>query len=308
MTGEDSLILFAASGIETRRRQVQRACARLRTMGFAVTQDPSLRFSHQRFAGTDEQRLETIHRVADAGPSVALACRGGYGMTRLLDKLDWRLVARSVKRGTRWVGYSDMTAFSLALLAHTGAVSWHGPMAAEDFGRELGVDEQGDEANAVTCETLVQALGGDLQALGFKVPKGHDGLTVKGTLWGGNLSMVCSLLGTPHMPRIRKGILFLEDVGEHPYRIERLLLQLLQSGVLQSQAAVMLGHFSAWKPSALDRGFGLGQVWSRLAQEARPPILTGLPVGHDPLNLALPQGQEVCLHVDRTTAFVEFEH
>lgn len=228
-------------------------------------------------------------------------------MTRLLDAIDWPRLKRSVDRGTRWMGYSDMTALSLGLLAHTGASSWHGPMAAEDFGREWGLDADLDEANEITCETFDQAMSGALEALGFRTAKGHDGFSAQGRLWGGNLSMVCSLLGTPHLPRMKGGILFLEDVGEHPYRVERLLLQLAQAGVLAQQRAVLLGQFTAWKPSPLDRGYGLRQVWQRLSEVCPVPLITGLPVGHVPLNMALPQGQAVRLHVEKQTAYLLFQ-
>jgi muramoyltetrapeptide carboxypeptidase len=107
------------------------------------------------------------------------------------------------------------------------------------------------------------------------------------------------------MPRVKGGILFLEDVGEHPYRVERLMLQLAQSGVLAEQRAVLLGQFTAWKPSPLDRGYGMKPMWARVAQACpKTPLLTGLPVGHVPLNLALPQGRRVTLKVDRRTAYV----
>lgn len=303
-----TLIVFATSGVETRRSHVQRAQRRLRSMGFAVSEDESVRLRHQRFAGSDDQRLATLHRVADQAPSVALACRGGYGMTRILDGIQWKRIKRSVDRGTRWVGYSDMTALSLGLWAHTGAVSWHGPMAAEDFGRERGNDAHSDEANDITCETFDQAMRGELEAVGFRAELGQDGLSAKGALWGGNLSMVCSLLGTPHWPRVKGGILFLEDVGEHPYRIERMLLQLAQAGVLAEQRAVLLGQFNAWKPSPLDRGYGLKAMLQRVRSNCpKTPLLTGLPVGHVPLNLTLPQGMPVQLQVQGRAAYLFFD-
>ena len=303
-----TLTVFAASGVETRRAQVQRARRRLQAMGYAVLEDESVRLRHQRFAGDDAQRLATLHRVADQAPSVALACRGGYGMTRLLDGIQWKRLKRSVDRGTRWVGYSDMTALSLALWSHTGAPSWHGPMAVEDFGRERGHDVHGDQVNDITCETFDQAMRGELEAVGFRTDVGRDGLCARGSLWGGNLSMVCSLLGTPHWPRIKGGILFLEDVAEHPYRIERMLLQLAQGGVLAEQRAVLLGQFSAWKPSTLDRGYGLKAMVQRVAVSCpKTPLLTGLPVGHVPLNLTLPQGQKARLQVDGRTAYLLFD-
>ena len=308
MVSNPLLTIFAASGVESRRTHLQRARRRLKRMGYEVTEDESTRFRSRRFAGNDEQRLTTLHRVADAAPSVALACRGGYGMTRLLDAIQWQRLKNSVDRGTRWVGYSDLTALSLGLLAHTGAPSWHGPMASEEFGRERGVDSQADEANDTSCETFQQAMSGELEAIGFRTPAGREGFAAAGLLWGGNLSMVCSLLGTPHLPRIKGGILFLEDVGEHPYRVERLMLQLAQAGVLAAQRAVLLGQFTAWKPSPLDRGYGFNQVWERVGQACpKTPLVQGLPVGHVPLNLSLPQGRQVRLQVEGRTAYLFFE-
>lgn len=305
MTTSTALTLFASSGVETRRAHIKRARQRLKAMGYDVTEDSSVRLRYQRFAGTDEQRLETLHRVADEAPSVALACRGGYGMTRLLDAVQWKRIKRSVERGTRWVGYSDMTALSLALLAHTGAPSWHGPMAAEDFGRELGLDAKADEANEITCETFDQAMQGELEAIGFRTEARWDGFGAKGMLWGGNLSMVCSLLGTRHWPNISGGLLYLEDVGEHPYRVERLLLQLAQAGVLARQRAVLLGQFSAWKAAPLDRGYGLKAMIKRVAEACpKTALITGLPLGHVPLNLTLPQGLPAVLQVEGRTAYL----
>jgi muramoyltetrapeptide carboxypeptidase len=106
-----------------------------------------------------------------------------------------------------------------------------------------------------------------------------------------------SLLGTPHWPRIKGGILFLEDVNEHPYRIERCLLQLHQAGVLEAQKAVLLGAFSDWRESPLDRGYALGAAIAHLRSVTGTPILTGLPFGHVPTKVCLPVGTKVTLAV-----------
>ncbi|MBE0550285.1 MAG: LD-carboxypeptidase, partial [Rubrivivax sp.] len=230
----------------------------------------------------------------EQAPAIAMATRGGYGLTRLLDRVRWKLLARSVERGTRWVGHSDMTVLQLGLLAHTGCGSWAGPMALDDFGRALeagGVDE-------VTRDCFVEAMAGELEAVGFRTEAGFDGLGVKGLLWGGNLAMLCSLLGTRHWPAVKNGILFLEDVNEHPYRIERQLLQLHQAGVLARQKAVVLGAFSAWKPSPLDRGYSMKTVVALLRSVSRTPILTGLPFGHVQPKVTLPVGRKVQLLVE----------
>lgn len=286
-TAAPSLTIYAASGVELRTAAVARARQRLKALGFAVQVDASVKARHQRFAGDDDTRLATLHRVAEAAPSVALACRGGYGLARLLDRLDWPLLARSVERGTCWVGYSDCTALQMGLLAHTGAASWHGAMAADDFGRDEaqgGVDE-------VTRDVFTEALSGELEAVGWRTEAGFDGLQARGTLWGGNLTVLTALLGTPHWPKVKGGLLVLEDVGEHPYRIERQLLQLQQAGVLERQKAVLLGQFTDWKPSPLDRGYTLKTVVQYLRSRCGVPLLTGLPFGHVPTKLMLPVGR-----------------
>jgi muramoyltetrapeptide carboxypeptidase len=288
-----TLTVFAASGVELRSAAVKLAKQRLRALGFQVTIDPSVRARSQRFAGTDDVRLATLHRVADAAPSVAMACRGGYGLTRLLDRIDWPRLARSVEAGTRWVGYSDLTALQLGLLAHTGARSWHGAMACDDFGR----GEEAGGVDEVTSACFTEAMSGELEAVGFRTEAGFDGLDAKGVLWGGNLALVQSLLGTPHWPKIRGGILFLEDVSEHPYRVERMLLQLHQAGVLARQKAVLLGAFSDWRASPMDRGYTLKSAITHLRGVCATPILSGLPFGHVPTKVMLPVGARVQLVV-----------
>lgn len=293
----NTLTLFACAGVESRQPSVTLARRRLERMGFSVTVDPSVRSRHQRFAGDDAARLEALHRVADAAPSVAMAVRGGYGTTRLLDAIDWERMARSVDAGTRWVGYSDLTALQLGLLAHTGRGSWHGPMATEDFGRKWERGSEAEELNETTTACFAEAMSGELEAIGFRTEKGWDGLERRGTLWGGNLAMVCSLLGTPHWPKVRNGVLFLEDVGEHPYKVERMLLQLHQAGVLARQQAILLGDFTQWRPAALDRGYTWKTAVAHLRSVCPVPVLTGLPVGHEVLKVCLPQGRRADLVV-----------
>lgn len=289
------LTLFSPSGAVSPPAALRRAGQRLAALGFSVELDAGVLARHQRFAGTDEQRLAALHRVAEAAPAVAMATRGGYGLTRLLDAIDWPLLARSVERGTRWVGHSDVTALQLGLLAHTGAGSWAGPMACGDFGRtdaEGGVDE-------VTSGCFAEAMDGSLEAVGFRTEAGFDGLEARGRLWGGNLTVLLSLLGTPHWPRAaaRGGVLFLEDVNEHPYRVERGLLQLRQAGVLQAQRAVLLGAFSGSRVVPQDRGYALKAAVARVREGLATPVLTGLPFGHVQPKLTLPVGRRVQLLV-----------
>ena len=294
------LCLFSPAGVSIKAAPVRLALKRLRARGFDAYLDEAALKRFQRFGGDDDTRLAALHRIAREAPSVAMAVRGGYGLTRLLDRIDWPLLARSVEAGTRWVGLSDITALQLGLLAHGGAISWAGPTAAEDFGRS---DEAGG-VDDVTADCFDEAMSGELEAVGFRTEPGFDGLDLRGRLWGGNLTVLLSLLGTPHWPRVKGGILFLEDVNEQPYRVERMLLQLHQAGVLAAQKAVLLGHFTVHAKSPLDRGYSLRVAVRQLRSVCRTPILTGLPFGHVPTKVPLPVGARVQLAVQGREVFV----
>jgi muramoyltetrapeptide carboxypeptidase len=295
-----SLTLFTPAGVLAHATPLKRAVSRLKSLGFDVHVDESALAKHQRFGGDDDTRLAALHRIARQAPSIAMATRGGYGLTRLLDRIDWKLLAHSVEHGTRWVGYSDVTALHLGLLAHQKAPSWAGPLAIDDFGR--------DEVDDITEPCFVEAMNGELEAVGFRTEAGFDGLEAKGLLWGGNLCVLNSLLGTPHFPKVKGGVLFLEDVNEHPYRIERSLLQLHQAGVLDAQKAIVLGAFTDFRKSPLDRGYSLKTMVEHLRSVTATPILTGLPFGHVPTKLTLPVGLKVTLLVDGRDVLIGWAH
>lgn len=302
------LTLFSPAGVLVKAAPLTLAAKRLKALGFEVQIDPSARARHQRFAGDDETRLAALHRIAHEAPSIAMATRGGYGLTRLLDRIDWPLIAQSIARGTRWVGHSDMTTLQLGLLAQPklggSAITWAGPLAADDFGR---ADEAGG-VDEITRDCFLEAMSGALEAVGFRTEAGFDGLEARGTLWGGNLCMVNSLLGTKYMPRIKGGVLFLEDVNEHPYRVERNLLQLHQAGVLDAQKAVVLGAFSAYRKAPHDRGYSLKTVVAHLRTLTKTPILTGLPFGHVPTKVTMPVGARVTLLVQGRDVLIGWDH
>ena len=302
------LTVFSPAGVLTKAAPLQLAAKRLKALGFEVQIDPAARARYQRFAGDDDTRLAALHRVAAEAPSIALASRGGYGLTRLLERIDWKLIAKSVERGTRWVGQSDLTTLQLGLLAKAKAgaspITWAGPLACDDFGRS---DEAGG-IDEITRDCFVEAMSGALEAVGFRTEPGFDGLQVRGTLWGGNLCMVNSLIGTTYFPKIKGGVLYLEDVNEHPYRVERNLLQLLHAGVLGAQKAVVLGAFSAWRKAAHDRGYSMKTVVAHLRTLTKTPILTGLPFGHVPTKVTMPVGARVTLLVDGRNVLIGWEH
>jgi len=274
---------------------LQRSLDALRAAGFSPVLDRGALRTHQRFAGTDAQRAAAFSRAAAQPARAVMITRGGYGLTRLLPLLDFAALARADKQ---WIGYSDFTAFQLAMLARAGAVTWTGPALLDDF-----AVPEGAEPDETTVGSLHDALAGRAELLGFRAA-GASGVDVRGTLWGGNLSLVCALLGTPWFPAVRGGILYLEEVSEHPYRVERMLGQLLQAGVLDAQAAVLIGYVNRYTLVPRDAGFDMPAVLRRLRGLTRTPILTGLPVGHDTPKLTLPHGATVGLATEGRQAWL----
>ena len=289
--------LFAPAGAAIDLPALDRARALLAARGFEVVEDDGARVRHQRFAGDDDARLAAVARMA-AHPAVdvAVAIRGGYGWTRLLDRLDYAMLARS---GTRWMGHSDFTAFQLAMLARTGAVTYAGPMACADFGAP--------EPSEFTLSNCFALLGAGEHAVRLALD-GPATAPIRGLLWGGNLSMVAHLAGTPYLPAVEGGLLFLEDVAEHPYRIERMLYQLDHAGILARQRAILLGAFTEYKLFPHDNGYDFAGVVGLLRRRLPIPVYTGLPFGHVPDKLTLPVGAPATLVVRDGAAELVLSH
>jgi muramoyltetrapeptide carboxypeptidase len=298
------IYIYSPSSAIRDKAVVRRGVARLRALGHEVELDEAALATHMRFAGDDETRLAAIHRAAASGADVALITRGGYGLTRLLPAIRYKAVAKAIEKGTHFVGLSDFTAFQAAVLAQTGAVTWSGPALGEDF----GVEGEPDDIMQACFEDMVTGQG---EGAGWQLPRAEAAaapVEAKGVLWGGNLSVLVSLVGTPWLPKAKGGILFLEDVHEHPYRVERMLTQLLHAGVLERQKAIVLGHFTNYKPVPHDRGFRLATVVDWVRAKTGVPVLTGLPFGHVPTKVTLPVGAKVHLAVDGRDAFLLWGH
>lgn len=307
------IYIYSPSSAVRDKAAFRRGVARLKALGHEVEVDANALSSHQRFAGDDATRLAAIGRAAASGADIALVSRGGYGLTRLLPELPYKALAKAVEKGTRFVGLSDFTALQSALLARTGAVTWAGPALGEDFGPE----GEPDDIMAACFDDLSCGQGegtgwrlpssdvGALDVLGKQAPVGDRPWHARdAVLWGGNLSVLCALLGTPYVPAIRKGVLFLEDVNEHPYRIERQLSQLLHAGILGQQKAIVLGAFNRYKLVPHDKGFQMKTVVSWLRSHCKVPVFTGLPFGHVPTKVLLPVGAKVDLVVDGRDALI----
>jgi muramoyltetrapeptide carboxypeptidase len=298
------IYVFSPSSAVRDRAAMRRGIARLKALGHEVEVDPAALASHMRFAGDDATRLAAIHRATASGADIALITRGGYGLTRLLPDIRYQAVAKAVNRGLRFVGLSDFTAFQNALLAQAGAVSWSGPALGEDF----GVEGEPDEIMLACFDDLA---GGAGEGTGWRLPAAEareKAFKAHGVLWGGNLSVLVSLAGTPWLPQVQGGILFLEDVNEHPYRVERMLTQLLHAGVLGRQKAILLGGFTNYRTVPHDKGFKLQTVVDWLRQRLKAPVFTGLPFGHVATKVCLPVGQTVDLVVEGRDALVLWGH
>ncbi|EGZ6934097.1 muramoyltetrapeptide carboxypeptidase, partial [Salmonella enterica] len=280
--------LIAPSGYCINQQAALRGVQRLTDAGHQVENDEVIRRRFQRFAGTDAERLADVNSLASltSPDTIVMPVRGGYGASRLLDRIDWQALASRQQRDPLLIcGHSDFTAIQAGLLAQANVITFSGPMLAANFGAET--------LNTFTEQHFWLAL----RKAQFTVEWQGDGpqCDVQGTLWGGNLAMLISLIGTPWMPTIDKGILVLEDVNEHPFRVERMLLQLEYAGILNRQSAIVLGSFSGAAPNEYDAGYSLESVYAFLRSRLSVPLITGLDFGHEQRTVTLPIGANATL-------------
>ena len=314
------IYIYSPSSAQRDKASFRRGVARLKALGHEVEIDPDALATHMRFAGDDATRLAAIHRAAASGADVAMISRGGYGLNRLLADINYKTVQKAIDKGMKFVGYSDFTAFQCAALAKTGAVTWVGPTVGEDF----GVVDQPDDIMEACFDDLLRGQG---EGAGWRLPAPRVSATVPATsapaalgmpgtrktihnavLWGGNLAVLTSLLGTPYFPEVKGGILFVEDVAEHPYRVERMLSQLLHAGVLGRQKAIVLAQFTRYKLAPNDKGYKLQTAVDWIRGKLKIPVLTNLPFGHVPTKVVLPFGASVELLVEDRDALVYWGH
>ena len=280
------IAIVAPSGYATDEAAYQRGLQRLRKLGHTVHDLSASAARHQRFAASDAERVAQLHAAA-AHPDaeIVIALRGGYGLSRLLPEIDFSLLANS---GKLFVGHSDFTVLQLGLLAN-GATSLAGPMICDDFSR--------DDLSEFTHGHFWQAVSEASFSVRIEAT-GNPTVSIDGMLWGGNLAMLSHLAGTRWMPQVDGGILFVEDINEHPYRVERMLLQLMHAGVLSRQRAVLLGDFSGYRLSDYDNGYDFETMVGYLRGRLGLPVLTGLPFGHVRDKLSLPVGGRCRLEAD----------
>jgi muramoyltetrapeptide carboxypeptidase len=245
----------------------------LKTEGFKVHVAPHVYDRREYLAGKDEDRLSDLQQMFQNSDIKAIFCsRGGYGTLRLLDRIDYALIRKNPKIV---VGYSDITALLAAIFNKTGLITFHGPMV-----RGLS------SLPETTWRNLLRIISSEQPAV-FSPMKGYPlcGGKATGPIMGGNLSLICRLLGTPFMPSLAGCILFIEDRGEALYRLDRMLTHLTLSGSLEGIKGLITGQFmDCGEPAAIDR------LIKERFSPMNIPIAAGFPLGHGPENTTLPLG------------------
>ncbi len=280
LTGENLDVVDAA--------HIDAAEDALRALGWRVTEAANARDLQKGFAGGDAARAAGLEAgFADPSIDLVMALRGGYGTARILPLLNWDAIGKSQ---AVFAGLSDLTAFGLALYAKCGRASWQGPVA-HSFAR----------GNAVFVERFMRAMrephfsfsSPAVSFLPSSAKARADGVfEAQGTIWGGNLTILTSLLGTPWMPEIEGGILVVEDVHVTAWRFERMLVQLAQAGILGRQKALVVGDVTGHEAGLKgeNSGITLNDSLAYAANLANIPVFAGLPFGHRPDTMTLPVG------------------
>lgn len=296
----DTVALIAPGGYAT-EKSIAKARANIEQLGFRVREGAFLREVNGNYAGTVHQRLLDLH-AAFADPEIKMIwpIRGGSGCISLLAHLDYALIRANP---TILLGYSDITALHLAIHRHARLVTFHGPVASStmtDYSVEHMLAVLSDPQPEYTISMALENSRRALQEPHFGMRTVHDGVAT-GPLMGGNLSMVAALAGTPYAADFQGSILFLEEVNEAPYRIDRWLTQLDLSGGLSKAAAVMVGICEGCGPEHEDISLTLDQTLDIHLQPLSVPAVTGYSIGHIRNQFTIPMGLRARLDTDRQT-------
>jgi muramoyltetrapeptide carboxypeptidase len=292
--GDTIALVFPAGPMDI--TPVKQYAERMRKAGYKVLMTDKERRNNY-LAGTDDERANELNAaLRDPNVNAIFACRGGYGLTRILDRLDYEAIRKNPKIVT---GYSDLTALHLAIAKHAKVITFHATMG-DIF------NPANDNIYAVT--TWRRALFADQYPKGtvgytVTVPKEHTPVKVVGgkglgRLMGGNLTLVCSTLGTPYAIEPKGAILLIEDVNEAPYRVDRSLSQLRLAGVLDKISGVVIGGFTTKEPAEQEE---IKRVLLEYFGKQKYPVIMNFPVGHITLNGTLPHGAMMELDGDKAT-------
>lgn len=258
------------------------------------------------FGNPIEGRLEDLHAMfRDPEVAAVLPISGGYGASQLLDKIDYDLIRRNPKV---FAGYSDITALHLAIHQRTGLITFHGPNIDSRFS-DYTIEHY---RKALFDTKLAGAITNPAES--NKLRPQHTLRAVRpgkatGRLIGGNLTLISALMGTPYEIDARGAILFLEDIGEEPYRIDRMLTQLRLAGKFDQAAGIIFGECTECTPSEfkpfIAAGFSLGESLDAILGDLKIPVLFGLTIGHTADQLTLPLGVKATLDTEKGTVMIE---
>lgn len=271
----------------------------LESKGYSVKLSKNFNKNYGYFAGTDLERIDDIHELfADANVEAIIAARGGWGTLRLLDQLDYKLIKKNPKP---LIGYSDITTLQLALWKKVGLGSISGPMCAVEMGKGIKKftedhfwnylynKDHDYEINLDETQTKIMCNG-----------------KTEGKLIGGCLSLVSFLQGTPYCPDFTGSILFLEDVGEQPYKIDRYFAHLKQAGVFEKISGLILGDFLDCENEDGENGFSIQFLIKEYFADAPYPVIYNFPYGHDDIKISMPIGAHTI--IDTNTNYLSFEN
>jgi muramoyltetrapeptide carboxypeptidase len=270
----------------------------LESLGYRVEIAPSVLKNHGYLAGTDEERAGDLHAFFARKDIRAIMCiRGGYGTPRLLRLINYRLIASNPKI---FVGYSDLTSLQLAIWKRTGLVQFHGPMVGVDMADGMDAFTEGLFWQTVTATSRVGTI-----ALPDPQPTALTGGKARGRLLGGNLALLVSSMGTRYFPDFRDTLLYLEDIGEEPYRVDRMLFQLLNAGILHAVSGILTGQFTDCGPKDITKpSFSVDEVFQQIADLTDRPFLARLPFGHESRKMTIPLG--ITARVDASRGRIEY--
>ncbi len=264
----------------------------LEKQGFKVRIGDAVRAKRGYLAGSDEDRVRDLHTMfSDPEVDAIIAVRGGYGCARFLHLIDYELIKRNPKI---FVGYSDVTAMHCAIYKRTGLVTFAGPMVAADFGGEIDPQTESYFWSLIMEPTTGIRLCFD-NVPGVKFG-GRRNFT--GVLLGGNVSVLCSLVGSPYLPDFNGAILALEEIGEAPYRIDRMLNQLKMHGVFKKLSGILLGQFSDCVQNNDRPTLTLDEVFCDYFSTLECSVLNNIPFGHEKQKITLPMGVYIRFEAD----------
>jgi muramoyltetrapeptide carboxypeptidase len=297
----DTIALVAPAG-EVDLKALARARQRLEARGYHVLVSDTIARRRGYLAGDDRRRADELV-AAFANPEVdaVVSIAGGYGTTRILDLLDYDVIAANPKIFT---GFSDITGLHLAIAARCNFITFHSPNGEAAFGGEKELPEF--HSHYLWTNLLADDENEPFE-LSYEAP--NDEMPIRsvrpgiarGRISGGNLSLVAALIGTPYEVRSDGRVLFLEDINEQPYRIDRMLSQLRLAGILQSPAAVVLGAYHKCEPDDEDPSLTLDEVFNDYFGDAPYPVIKNVPCGHGPWNATLPIGALAEVDGDKAT-------